>query len=178
MEIASRERAITSLEGRISEYQGRLNAQPATEQQLAEITRGYEQSKANYDDLFKKKNASVMATSMLRMQQGERFTMLDPPSLPAKPDFPNHRKFCGMGIAAGLGLGVLVVIILELLDGRMHGEKEIKEMLGVPVLAEIPQVMSALDEQRQKRQVVVGWALTVAVGLVIAVGSAYSYLRG
>ena len=92
LEIASREREIVDLQGRINEYQGRLNSAPATEQQLAELTRGYEQSKANYDDLLKKKNQSAMATSMEQMQQGERFTILDPPSLPAKPDFPNQTQ--------------------------------------------------------------------------------------
>ena len=79
--------AIAGLEARINEYQGRLNSQPATEQQLDDITRGYEQSKANYDDLLKKKNNSVMATSMEQMQQGERFTVLDPPSLPDEARF-------------------------------------------------------------------------------------------
>ena len=131
LEISSRERAIAGLEARISEYQGRLNSEPGTEQELAELTRGYEQSKANYDDLLKKKNQSVMATSMEQMQQGERFTMLDPPSLPLKPDFPDRLKFCWMGIAAGLALGCLVVFAFEFFDDRMHGEKELKELLPI-----------------------------------------------
>ena len=60
------------------------------EQQLADLTRGYDQSKASYDDLLKKKNDSAMATSMELLQQGERFRILDPPSLPLKPSFPNR----------------------------------------------------------------------------------------
>jgi polysaccharide biosynthesis transport protein len=178
LEISSRERSIATLEGRINEYQGRLNAEPGTEQQLDDLTRGYEQSKANYDDLLKKKNASVMATSMEEMQEGERFTMLDPPSLPSKPDFPNRLKFCGFGLVGGLGLGVLLVGLLELLDDRMHGEKEIKALLPVPIMGEIPEVQSALDEKSQRRQVVRGWALTAIVGLMIVLGSTFSYLRG
>lgn len=178
VEIANRERAIAGLEGRVNEYQGRLNSEPATEQELAELTRGYEQSKANYDDLLKKKTQSAMATSMEQMQQGQRFTMLDPPSLPMKPDFPNRMKFCGMGVGAGLGLGCLVVFLLEFLDDRMHGEKEIKELINVPVLADIPEIRSVLDENQQKRQAILGWGLTVIVGAVMAIGSAFSYLRG
>ena len=73
------------------------------EQQLSDLTRGYDQSKANYDDLLKKKNESAMATSMELLQQGERFRIIDPPSLPVKPDFPNRLKFCGIGLAAGRG---------------------------------------------------------------------------
>ncbi|HEY2471974.1 MAG TPA: hypothetical protein VGI45_29585 [Terracidiphilus sp.] len=178
LEIGSRERAISGLQARIGEYQGRLNAEPGTEQELAEITRGYDQSKANYDDLQKKKNASVMATSMEQMQQGERFTMLDPPSLPTKPDSPNRLKFCGYGIATGLGLGFLVVLLFELLDDRMHSEKEIKTLLAVPIMAEIPEVLSTLEEQTQKRQLKLGWALAAIVCAVIVLGSTFSYLRG
>jgi uncharacterized protein involved in exopolysaccharide biosynthesis len=178
VEIANRERAIAGLEARISEYQARLNSQPATEQELAELTRGYEQSKANYDDLLKKKNQSQMATSMERMQQGERFTMLDPPVVPAKPDFPNRLKFCGMGILFGIGLGCLVIFIFEFFDDRIHAEKEIKDLLPMKVMAEIPEIQTPLDLQSQRRHVVLGWALAAVVASVIVVGSAFSYLRG
>ncbi|MGA8087999.1 MAG: XrtA system polysaccharide chain length determinant [Terracidiphilus sp.] len=178
VEIAGRERAIAGLEARINEYQGRLNSQPATEQALADLTRGYDQSKANYDDLLKKKNQSVMATSMEQMQQGERFTMLDPPSLPIRPDFPNRLKFCAMGVGIGVALGCLVVFLFEFFDDRMHGEKEIKALLELPVVAEIPEIQSPLDERRQKKQMALGWTLTAIVGAVIAAGSAYSLLRG
>jgi len=178
LEIASREHAIAGLEGRINEYQGRLNLEPATEQELAEMTRGYEQSKANYDDLLKKKNQSVMATSMEQLQQGERFTMLDPPSLPSKPDFPNRLKFCGMGVAAGLALGCLVVLALEFFDDRMHGEKELKALLSVNVMGEIPEIESTVDLEKQKKRMFMGWATAATIGMIIVVGSAISYLRG
>jgi len=178
IEIASRERAIAGLEARVNEYQGRLNSQPATEQALADLTRGYEQSKANYDDLLKKKNQSAMATSMEQMQQGERFTMLDPPSLPTKPDSPNRLKFCAMGIAAGLAFGCLVVFVFEFLDDRMHAEKEIKALLPVAIMAEVPEIQSTLDEEKQKRRLILGWATAALVCAVILIGSAFSYLRG
>jgi len=178
MEIASRERGIAGLEARISEYQGRLNAEPATEQQLDDITRGYEQSKANYDELLKKKNNSVMATSMEQMQQGERFTMLDPPSLPVKPDFPNRLKFCGFGFLAGLGLGGAVVFLLEFFDDRMHGEKELKTLLPINVMAEIPEIEGSVDLEKQKRRKVLGWAMAAIIGAIIIAGSTFSFILG
>ena len=82
IEIKNREQAIATLTSRINDYQARLNQEPIREQQLADLTRGYDQSKASYDELLKKKNDSAMATSMELLQQGERFRVLDPPSLP------------------------------------------------------------------------------------------------
>ena len=54
-EIANREQAIAALKAQINGYQARLNNEPTREQQLADLSRGYDQSKANYDDLLKKK---------------------------------------------------------------------------------------------------------------------------
>jgi succinoglycan biosynthesis transport protein ExoP len=178
MEIASRERAIAGLEGRIGEYQGRLNSEPAAEQELADVTRGYEQSKANYDELLRKKNNSVMATSMEQMQQGERFTMLDPPSLPVAADFPNRLKFCGFGVMAGLGLGCLVVFLFEFFDDRIHGEKELKALLPITVMAEIPEIQDPLDQVKQRRRMALGWVMAAIIGAVIVAGSTFSFLRG
>jgi uncharacterized protein involved in exopolysaccharide biosynthesis len=176
-EITNREQAVTALKARVNGYQGRLNDEPASEQQLADLTRGYDQSKANYDDLLKKKNESEMATSMEQMQQGERFTMLDPPSLPLKPDFPNRLKFCGIGLGVGLALGLIVVGSFEVMDDRMHSEKEIKILLPVAVLSEIPEIVNPADERTGKKKLVLGWAMTAVVAATILAGSAFSYLR-
>jgi polysaccharide chain length determinant protein (PEP-CTERM system associated) len=176
-EITNREQAVVELKARVNGYQGRLNDEPTREQQLADLTRGYEQSKANYDDLLKKKNESAMATSMEQMQQGERFTMLDPPSLPAKPDFPNRLKFCGIGLGVGLALGLIVVGSFEAMDDRLHDEKEIKMLLPVAVISEIPEIVNPSDERTQKERIVLGWAMTAVVAVTILAGSALSYLR-
>lgn len=177
-EISNREQSIAELKAKVYSYQDRLNAAPTREQQLADLTRGYDQSKANYDELLKKQNESSMATSMEAMQQGERFRTLDPPSLPVKPDFPNRLKFCGIGLAAGFALGLLVVAAFEMLDDRLYDDKEIKMLLPVAIISEIPEIVSLSDEQRGKKRRVIGWAVASFVIVSILAGSAISYLRG
>lgn len=176
-EIANREKAIAALRARIADYQARLNAEPASEQQMADLTRGYDQSKENYDDLLKKESQSQMATSMEEMQQGERFTMLDPPSYPAKPDFPNRLKMCGAGFVMGLMLAVAVVLVLEFMDDRLHSDKEIEKLLGMVVISEIPEIQSDSDVRRGKMKIAMGWALAAFVFAMILAGSAFSYLH-
>jgi succinoglycan biosynthesis transport protein ExoP len=176
-EIANRERAIAELKARVGGYQDRLNTEPASEEQLADLTRGYDQSKANYDDLLKKQNESEMATSMEHMQQGERFSILDPPSLPLKPDFPNRLKFCAIGLGLGLVLGFVVAGGFEFLDDRLHDEKEIKLLLPMAILSEIPSIVSPLDERRSKKKMVLGWTMAALAVATILAGSAFSYLH-
>ena len=148
------------------------------EQQLADLTRGYDQSKANYDELLKKKNESKMATSMELLQQGERFRVIDPPSLPLKPESPNRLKFCGIALAAGLALVAGVVGAFEMIDDRLYSEKQIKDLLPVPVILEIPVVLNPSDERSARKRVWLGWATGALVFATILAGSAFSYFRG
>lgn len=176
-ELANREQSIAGLKAKIDDYQSRLNDEPVRQQQLADLTRGYDQSKANYDDLLKKENDSKMATSMERLQQGERFIMLDPPSLPIKPDFPNRLKFCAMGFGMGLALGLIVAGGCEVLDDRLHGEEKIKKLLPIAVISEIPDVLIPSDLRRHKRKVFFGWAMAAFVFAAILAGSGFSFLH-
>jgi succinoglycan biosynthesis transport protein ExoP len=176
-EITNREQEIAQLKARIDSYQARLNAEPTSEAQLADLTRGYEQSQNSYNDLLKKKNDSAMATSMEKMQEGERFSVLDPPSLPTKPDFPNRLKFCGMGLGAGLVLGLIFAGGLEFFDDRLHNEKDIVKMLPTVIISEIPEVQCPSDLRRGRRRLALGWSVAAIVFTAIVVGSVLSYLH-
>jgi succinoglycan biosynthesis transport protein ExoP len=177
VEVKNREQAVASLKLRVNEYQARLNSEPASEQQMADLTRGYEQSKANYDDLLKKKTASEMATSMEQMQQGEHFRVLDSPSLPLKPDFPNRLKLCGVGLGVGLVLGLVVVGSFEAVDDRLYSDNGIKELLPVSIISEIPVVLIPSEERGYKEKRMLGWAMAALVTATILAGSAFSYLH-
>jgi len=178
IDIASKEHTIADLKSKMNEYQGRLNQEPVREQQFADLNRGYEQSKANYDELLKKKNSSQMATSMELLQQGEHFQMIDPPSLPLKPDFPNRLKFCGIGLGIGLALGGALAGGTEFLDDRLYNEKALKELLPVSVISEIPPITSPDEARKQERKLRIGWAAAGFVFATILAGSAISFLRG
>jgi succinoglycan biosynthesis transport protein ExoP len=177
LEIENRERATKSLESRIGQYQSLLNSEPAVSQELADLTRGYEQSQTNYNDLLKKESDSRMATSMEQMQEGQRFMILDPPSLPLRPASPNRLKMCGAGLGAGLGLGLLAMFLLEFFDDRMYSDREIAQLIQVGVFAEIPQILNPSDTMREKQRALLGWALAALVLCVILSGSAFSYLH-
>ncbi len=81
-EIEDSRRELQRVDEQIAGYQSRLNETPIREQQLADLTRDYDQSKANYDSLLKKQMQSQLATNLEKRQQGEQFRIIDPPSLP------------------------------------------------------------------------------------------------
>ena len=178
IEIANHEHSIAALQAKISAYQAHLNQEPIVEQQLADLSRGYEQSKANYDDLLKKKNGSEMATSMELRQQGEHFRVIDPPSLPMRPDFPNRLKFFEIGLAVGLALGLVLAGGTEFLDDRLHSEKALKAFLPVAVISELPSFTTPEEAKTERRKLWVAGATGALVLVAVMGGFAFTYLRG
>src|SRR5258708_27723690 len=119
-----------------------------------------------------------MATSMELLQQGERFRIIDPPSLPVKPDFPNRLKFCGVGLGIGLALGLVVACGFEMMDDRIHDEKELQKLLPVAVISEIPAITAGVDERRERWRLWIGWTTAAFISFTILVWSAPRYFRG
>jgi uncharacterized protein involved in exopolysaccharide biosynthesis len=178
IEIANRQRAMDVTEKEIRAYQARLNQAPVREQEYFDITRGYEQSKANYDSLLKKKNDSEMATNLELKQQGEHFRILDPPSLPQKPYSPNRIKMCAMGLGLGLLLGAGLVIGAEFLDDRVYNEEELKKLLPIGIISEIPTIPTAEEDRQGRGDVKLLLATAVVIFLSIAIGSVFSFFKG
>jgi chorismate mutase len=142
-QIAAADREIQQRSGEragilkaIAQYQSRIEQLPLREQEMAEMTRDYENSKANYKSLLDKKLAAGMATDMERRQQAERFTMLDSPRIPEKPVSPKRPLLTGIGCALSLALALAFPIIRELNTNAVLGEWELPE--GLIVLGRIP----------------------------------------
>src|SRR6202522_1963373 len=151
LEISIREAEIKDEQNKISQYQARLNMAPVMEQQYADITRDYDQSKTDYEALLAKKNQSAMSTDLEKTQQGERFTMLDPPNLPVRPYKPNRLLLCGAGLAVGLVLGGGFAFGMEKLSGKIYREHEIKKLVPFDVIAEIPTIESPAEQSAHVR---------------------------
>jgi succinoglycan biosynthesis transport protein ExoP len=178
IEIANRQSSIQDLQAKIGEYQARLNQAPVREQQFSDLNRGYDQSRADYDSLLKKKNDSELATSLELRQQGEHFRVVDPPSLPIKPFSPNRLKLSGIGLVVGIIMGAALAAGRELMDDRIYGDKEFKKLAPVTVIAEIPDIVIRGEGRTQQWKLRLLWVTAGFVFVSILAGSALSYLRG
>jgi polysaccharide chain length determinant protein (PEP-CTERM system associated) len=178
IEIKNHQDEIKDLTAKLGAYQSRLSRAPVREQQLLDITRDYDQSLANYNQLLAKKNQSEMATNLEKTQQGEHFRVVDAPNLPTKPYSPNRLKLSMMGLFAGLALGAVFTIGAEFTDDCVHSERVLKKLIPVEVIAEIPSLSTPDEQYTQRKSLWIALLATAAAFFVIAVGFAITYLRG
>jgi polysaccharide chain length determinant protein (PEP-CTERM system associated) len=137
------------LKSAIANLQGKVDVLPSRESELVELTRDYTTLQTSYSSLLLKREDSMMAANLERGQIGEQFRILDPASLPEKPfNLVQRLAVTFAGAGAGLFLGLVFVVILELRDSSFRTEDEVMTALSLPVLALIP-TMSSLRERRE-----------------------------
>jgi polysaccharide chain length determinant protein (PEP-CTERM system associated) len=129
----------------VRSYESKIESSPMVEEEFKQVTRDHETALQFYNILLTKMNESSMATALEHRQQGEQFRVMDAPNLPDAPTFPNHFKFAGGGLAAGLVLGLLLAALLEYRDTSVRNERDIWAFTNLPTLA----VVSYLSDLAQ-----------------------------
>jgi polysaccharide chain length determinant protein (PEP-CTERM system associated) len=152
VDIENRRQEIDALRGKIQTAQAHLNLTPVREQQLAEVTRDYENAKAQYQSLLQKESQSELATNLEKRQQGDQFRIIDPASLPDKPVDPNRAEIIMGGWLLGLMAGIGLAALKEAIDTKVHGEADLKTVSCLPILVSIPDLSSPREQAAVKRR--------------------------
>jgi len=138
-------------------FQGRVEQAPRAEQDLATLTRDFNQLRENYYELLRKKT-DVQRAERLQQRWRDAFRILDQANLPERAIFPNRPLFISLGILLGLALGLGTALAQELLlDTSVKTVRELETVLPYPVVGRIPHVghiefrKAAAQLHRQRR---------------------------
>jgi polysaccharide chain length determinant protein (PEP-CTERM system associated) len=177
LEIQNYQQREKKIESDITAYQARLNLTPETEQELADISRGYEESKSNYNSLLQKQNQSQLATSLEQRQQGEQFRILDPPSLPTRPSAPNHLLISIAGLLFGFAVGAALTAFLEMTNVRVRQEKDLEDAVPIRVLIGIPHLDTPGENRFRVLFRRIELVAVMLMAILILVGNLYAFYK-
>ena len=167
-QINTKEDELKRLQGRVAEYQGRVEAVPTRESELVELTRDYDTLQKTYTNLLQKKEEAQVAANLERRQIGEQFKVLDPARRPERPISPNRQRIDFVGAAAGLGLGLALAALLEYRDRSMRSEEDVMMALALPVVASIPTIITGVERKRVRRNRLIASGVAAAAVVMTA----------
>jgi uncharacterized protein involved in exopolysaccharide biosynthesis len=136
------------LAARISDLERRQLDIPAVERDYNVLQRDLQSEQAKYADVRQKLLEAQLAQNLESEQKGERFTLIEPPLQPQEPFKPNRPAIFMMGLVAAVGSAIGLLLLLELLDTRVRGRRQLVVLVGAAPLAIIPWVA---EEEKPSR---------------------------
>jgi hypothetical protein len=168
-QIANRESEEKRLRGVMTAYQARVEAAPARESELIELTRDYTTLQQVYTNLLAKREDSKVAANLERRQAGEQFRILDPARLPERPFSPNRIRMNLMGAMGGLCLGLGLAALFEYRDTTLRTDDDVVMAVSLPVLAMIPMMVTGAEQRKHMRA---RWLVVASAAAVLVLCTA------
>lgn len=140
---------IAALNARISEFQSKhemmnkqISIMPEIESELVRLTRDYTVTKETYDGLVKRRSSSAISRDAERSSQELLYRVLEQPSFPTMPSFPDRRLLSTLVLIIGLFGGLGVSWLLEQLNPKVYREQQIEDELELTVYGNVPMYWS------------------------------------
>jgi polysaccharide chain length determinant protein (PEP-CTERM system associated) len=165
-QIVFKEGEERRLRGIVSDYQTRIEAVPGIESEWVSLTRDYDTQQDAYNALLSKSQQAKVAANLERRQVGEQFRILDAARIPDRPITPVRRTITVGGAAAGLLLGLMLAALMEVRDTTFRTDRDIVEVLALPVVAVVPAIESDADKRRKRRRQILMSSSAVAASVV------------
>jgi protein tyrosine kinase modulator len=172
-EIKRQQGLLAENEKQIGALLQRINNVPGAEVQLGAIERDYQTKKTAYDSLLQQQLKISLGADAASQQQGETIEVVDAANLPSKPVAPKRFVLSGIGLAVGLGLGLLLTGIFEvprLLT--IQTSDDVRHYTGLPVLIAVPELLTPQEARaiprRRRLLLAAGFAVTIVSIPVLA----------
>jgi polysaccharide chain length determinant protein (PEP-CTERM system associated) len=168
-ELTSLKTMREEIKVKIKDFEERLMQSPQVEREYRDLTRDYENAVAKYQEVKAKQLEAELAESLERERKGERFSLIEPPQIPEKPNKPNRLAILLLGIFLSFTAGFGNVFISEAMDQSVYGSKGVLAITKAPPLAEIAYINNGKDlRQRNAIGVIAisGLLVTICATLV------------
>jgi len=138
----------TAVKLRLQDYAGRLERTPEMEPDYLFLTRDRDTSGQKYQDIRSRLLEAKVSEGLEVQRKGERFSLIDPPSLPEKPDKPNRLAIVLLGFILAVGGGIGSCAATESLDHSIRTPEQLVRLTQLSPLAVIPFMPNEQDLSR------------------------------
>jgi polysaccharide chain length determinant protein (PEP-CTERM system associated) len=165
-EIKREQKMLDENEKQIGAILQRINSVPGAEVALGALERDYQTKKTAYDQLLLQQQRISLGADAASQQQGEGIVVVDPANLPSQPVAPKRLMLSGLGLAFGLGLGLLLTGIFEIPRLlTIQSTEDARHYTGLPVLISVPELLTPEEARAipRRRRLLLAAAVAVTI---------------
>ncbi len=141
----------TQMQQKLADYEKRLAESPEVEREYRSFMRDYENAVLKYKEIRAKQLEAELAESLERESKGERFSLVEPPLVPEKPEKPNRLAILFLGFVFSLGGGLGSVAVAEGMSNAIKDPRALTAITGTYPLVVVPFIETSKDKERRRR---------------------------
>ncbi len=134
---------VERLKADIAEYEQRIENTPRRAAELDHLEAQYKNVTEAIRTLQMKQVDAEIGRQIETTSKGERFRVVESAEIPTSPISPNRPVWFVAGTLMGLMLGLALVVGREMSDQTFHSVNDLQNVLGLPVLAAVPELNPA-----------------------------------
>jgi len=168
-ELRALRQAETNLSNNIARNRGLLHSIPAARATLESLEREKSSQKTLYESMLARQGQSEVSKQMEVQDKSTVFRIVDPAVLPFKPVSPDRVKIILMGILAGIGGGLGLIVLKDQMDSTIKNV-DMARHFGFPVLAVIPRIedpLKLVKQAKRDRKIYIAAALYFSMILAV-----------
>lgn len=135
----------------ISINQNLLKRIPSAKANLEQMEAERRNQKALYDQLLSRQGQSEVSKQIEVQDKTTTYRIAEPAIIPIKPVKPNRIRIMLLGLIAGIGGGIGLLLGIDFLDKSIKNVDSVK-LLGLQILAIVPQIPDHEKEMRTQRK--------------------------
>lgn len=143
---------------------------------LDSLNRDYLNIQGQYNNATANLAKAATSEQIEVLSKGERITVVDAATVPDRPFKPNRLLIGGGGIAAGMGLGIGAIFLMELLNRSVRRPKDLVKAFGITPISTIPYLRTPAETVVRRSGFAV-MLLAAVVGIPAAIYAVHMYYQ-
>jgi polysaccharide biosynthesis transport protein len=165
LEFIAAEKAL--IEKTLAELDASIQATPSNEMVLGGLERELDAIERELEEAVTSLGQAQVGERIEVLSKGERFSLIEPPTLPGGPAGPPRELIAAAGLVGGVVSSLGFIILIELLNRSIRRPVDIANGLGIQPLVTVPYIRTR-RERRWKHTVIA--AVLVLIVVVIPAG--------
>ena len=154
---------------KLADFENRVFQTHQVKRAYDDLTRDHANNLTKYKELRAKQLEAELGQNLESENKGESFTLIEPPQVPSKAEKPNRPKLMLVGIAASIGVGLGLALLIEMIEGKVRGYNELSRVMGQAPLVVVPFISTLQDEKIKKAtrvRIVIGLLILFALSVL------------
>ncbi|MCB2124945.1 MAG: lipopolysaccharide biosynthesis [Rhodobacteraceae bacterium] len=153
-----------------------IDRTPANQIALDALNRDYTNVQQQYNTAVARQAQASAGEQIEIRSKGERISVVDAATVPDRPVKPDRMLIAGGGVVAGAGLGIAVIVLMELLNRAVRRPKDLINAFGITPIATIP-YMRTPSETMMRRSGFAAMLLVAVIGIPAIVYAVHAYYQ-